>query len=74
MASKTATLSSRQREELRRLAVDPNYGYHKSCTNSTLCALEKRGLAAWHMVESKYGTGARVELWWITDDGREALK
>lgn len=64
-------LSLSQKSALRELA---NRGpLKRSCTNSTMCTLEKRGLARWDMVPSEHVPGHKVETWFITDEGRKAL-
>ncbi len=60
----TMKLSYRQKAVLRDLVAAGSAGIRRSCTNKTLCALEKRGLARWDMVDSEHGTGLKVEKWW----------
>lgn len=66
-------ISYRQRCDLTSL-LDPNsFVRNRNCTNSTLTALEKRGLVVLEWVPSKHVPGYTVEQWTITDAGRAAL-
>lgn len=57
-------LSVAQQQELKRLG-GASLGICKGCTNSVLCALERRGLARWELRTLAY--------WYITDLGRSVL-
>lgn len=65
-----AKLAYRQRHQLDTLAKDPDgKGYYGSCTNSTMRALERRGLVEVQWTEVP-GTPYRSERWVITDAGK----
>lgn len=62
-------LSYRQRAALERLMRYPGC-FSGSCTNPTMCALERRGLVRLDWVE--LSSGAKVERWVLTDAGASA--
>ena len=64
-------LTYTQRQTLKDLAR--GIGVRKSCTNSTLCALERRGLVRLEFVPHKNIPDFTVEHWSLTDDGHTAL-
>jgi DNA-binding PadR family transcriptional regulator len=47
------------------------FGAHKSITNPSMCALQKKGLVDCEM--ELRGNGARMERWFLTAAGRAAL-
>jgi hypothetical protein len=59
-------LSCSQRGALKKLIEDGEMW--RSCTNSTLSALEKRGLAQWEVIK-----GRPFERWTATNAGRAAV-
>jgi hypothetical protein len=64
----TQRLTYSQRRLLRLLAAAGETGLRRSCTNATLCALERRDLARWDSANS----GGYV-TWWLTSAGKDAL-
>lgn len=67
------TLSYRQVSDLKSLLDPDSFVRNRNCTNSTLTALQKRGLVVLEWVPSKYVQGLTVEQWTITDAGRAAI-
>jgi len=64
-------LTYAQKQALKALAR--GIGVSKSCTNMTLCALQRRGLVRLVFVQHRDIPNHRVERWSLTDDGRAAL-
>jgi hypothetical protein len=62
-------LTYSQRRVLAELKTAGAAGLRRSCTNSTLCALERRGLARWDLVgvESRHGVVYEVDTWWAVE-------
>lgn len=66
-------LSYKQRNDLRSL-LDPNgHIRDRGVTNSTLSALERRGLVKIERVQHEDFADVKVFIWKITDAGRVAL-
>jgi hypothetical protein len=68
---KSETLSYRQLDTLRNLGRKPD-GYYGSCTNPTMNALKRRGLADIEWSEIP-GSIYRSEKWVITQAGADFL-
>jgi hypothetical protein len=66
------TLSHRQTSELKKLVRNPD-GYFGSCTNSTMNALKKRGLAEIEWSEVP-GSVYRKEKWVATQLGSDFVR
>lgn len=66
-------ISYAQRDVLKSLLDPQSYVRHRSCTNSTLSALEKRGLVTLKFVQHESIPNYRVPEWTITDAGRGAV-
>lgn len=69
---KKIALSYRQLDTLKKLAKHPD-AYFGSCTNLTMNALKKRGLADIEWTDPKPGHFYRTEKWVITQAGRDQI-
>jgi len=66
-------LTYAQRTTLTELTRSDSYAHSRSGTNSTLNALERRGLVELNYVPIKRGSKYTKENWQLTDAGREAV-
>ena len=55
------------------IALARGIGTGRSCTNSTLNALQRRNLVHLDFVQHEHIANYRVERWSLTDAGREAV-
>jgi hypothetical protein len=68
-------LSYVQHQTIRDLLNPKHYASRRSCTNATLCALEKRGLVTWRFITipTEFGP-CRTEKWSLTALGRKVAQ
>lgn len=65
------TLTNPQKNALAKVVKAGPNGLRSGCTNSTLCALERRGLVICRFLPSPYNANVRVNMWFTTATGMQ---